>query len=136
MRLTLRAIGSFRSRPESGPIQLDENIPAVVADLLGTAGHSVETAQTEELAGSPDEQLLQRGVSENRVLVTLDKDFADIRRHQPEQTPGIVVFRPRVPSPTLLAALIRKLIPLLETEEVQGRLWVVDEHRVRIWPST
>ena len=116
--------------------KLDENIPTVIADLLGAAGHSVHTAQAEGLTGSPDEQLSQRATAESRVLVTLDKDFADIRRHPPEQTPGIVVLRPRVPSPSLLAAVVRQLIPLLESEELQGHLWVADQHRVRIWPST
>ena len=116
--------------------KLDENVPAVVADLLKPAGHDVQTAQAEGLAGSPDGLLAQRAAGEGRVLLSLDKDFTDIRRHPPNQAPGIIVLRPRVPSPTALGALVRELLSVIASEPLQGRLWVVDEHRVRIWPGS
>jgi predicted nuclease of predicted toxin-antitoxin system len=115
--------------------KLDENVPIAAADRLRTAGHDVHTVQAEGLAGSSDEQLAHQASREGRTLLTLDKDFTDIRRHPPEESPGIIVLRPQVPSPSALAALLEQLLPLFESEPLQGHLWVVDQHRVRIWPG-
>ena len=115
--------------------KLDENIPTAVSDLLLAAGHDILTAQAQGLAGFPDDELLRRVSGEGRVLLTLDKDFSDIRRHPPGATPGIVVLRPGVPSPTALVGMMQQLVPLLRSEDLQGCLWVVDHQRVRIWPS-
>ena len=115
--------------------KLDENVPSVAAELLQAAGHDTHTAQAEGLAGAADDRIAQRAVSEGRVLLSLDQDFSDIRRHAPERTPGIIVLRPRVPSPGAVAALVQQLLPLFGSEPLADHLWVVDHGRVRIWPG-
>lgn len=58
-------------------VKLDENMPDAVADVLRSAGHDVALARDEDLAGSDDARLLEAAVTEGRVLMTLDLDFAD-----------------------------------------------------------
>jgi hypothetical protein len=59
-------------------------------------------------------------------------DFGDIRAYPPDGYPGIIVLRlTRQETPRILAA-IRRILPLLTTEVVTRRLWVVEEHAVRI----
>jgi len=116
-------------------LKLDENIPDLVAEILGAAGHDVALARNEGLAGSEDEALLAAALAEHRALVTFDLDFSDIRRHDPSMSPGIVVLRLRSQSllPVRRAALA--LAALLSSEPLKGRLWILGDDRLRIWPA-
>jgi len=79
----------------AGRFKLDENLPRDAEGLLGEAGHDVETALNERLGGGPDRKVFDASQSEDRILVTLDLDFADIRLYPPSSHPGIWVLRPR-----------------------------------------
>jgi len=116
-------------------LKLDENVPDLVADILGTAGHDAALARDEGLAGVDDEALLGAAGREARALITFDLHFSDIRRHDPSGTPGIVVLRLRSQSllPVRRAALA--LADLLRSEPLAGRLWMLSEDRLRIWPA-
>ena len=116
-------------------LKLDENIPDLVAEILGAAGHDAALARDEQLAGVDDEALLGAAITEARALVTFDLHFSDIRRHDPSGTPGIVVLRLRSQSlpPVRRAALA--LADLLYSEPLRGRLWILSEDRLRIWPA-
>jgi len=67
----------------AGRFKLDENLPRDVEGLLGEAGHDVETALSERLGGEPDRKVFDASRCEDRILVTLDLDFADIRLYPP-----------------------------------------------------
>jgi len=59
--------------------KLDENLPKDAAALLGDAGHDVETVLDERLGGNPDAKIFDACQVENRVFITFDLDFSDIR---------------------------------------------------------
>ena len=83
--------------------KLDENFGTRTQDIFRDAGHDVATVWEEELQGSADPQIYEVCRAENRCLVTLDLDFADVVRFPPEQTEGIAVIRvPQNPSLSLL----------------------------------
>ena len=58
--------------------KLDENFGTRTQHIFRDAGHDVETVREEELQGSTDLQIYEVCRSENRCLVTLDLDFADV----------------------------------------------------------
>jgi hypothetical protein len=66
------------------------------------------------------------------VLVTLDLDFADIQTYPPDRYPGLVVLRLVRQDKARVLKVIARTIPLLTGETVGGRLWIVEEHQVRI----
>ena len=74
--------------------KLDENLPRKVEFALRDLGHDVETALSEGLAGATDPALLAACTAEDRVFVTLDLDFADIRAYPPGSHRGVWVLRP------------------------------------------
>lgn len=113
-------------------LELDENIPLRVGPALRKLGCDVATAESEGLAGARDPQLLAACIAEQRVLVTLDLDFADMRAYPPGSHPGIWVLRPPEQSVGTVLALALSGIRLAPLEPVSGRLWVIDSHRVRI----
>lgn len=116
-------------------IKLDENMPDSAAETLRSAGHDVDRARDEGLAGVDDHAVLAAASAAGRVLVTLDLDFADVVRHPPAGTAGIVVLRPHDQSIGLVRQVVLMLARLLGQEEAHGRLWIVDESRLRIWPG-
>ena len=76
--------------------KVDENLPIEVGAILTEAGHDAETVADEALIGAPDPKLADVARDEERALVSLDLDFADIRVYPPHEYPGIIVFRLKV----------------------------------------
>lgn len=115
-----------------GRFKLDENIPWRVEPALRDLGMDVETANSEGFAGAPDPDLLAACLLEDRILVTLDLDFADIRMYPPGSHRGVWVLRPAVQSFASVLDLVLSGVRLSSVERTTGQLWVIDEKRVRI----
>ncbi|MBI1893749.1 MAG: DUF5615 family PIN-like protein [Candidatus Rokubacteria bacterium] len=112
--------------------KVDENLPEDVAAVLREAGHEAATVTSQGLAGAEDAQLSETLRREGRILVTLDVEFGDIRTYPPEEYPGIVVLRMTKQDKRHVLAAIRRILPVLRTDPVARRLWIVEEHAVRI----
>ncbi len=112
--------------------KLDENLPEVVYGSLIALGHDAHTVAQEGLAGARDEAVLQACIAEDRILITLDLDFSDIRAYPPGSYPGVWVLRPPKQTFATIKALVLAGLRLSLVERVQGQLWVIDERRVRI----
>ena len=112
--------------------KVDENMPVEAAAVLRAAGWNCDTVFDEALGGAEDPEVAARCQVEDRVLFTLDMDFADIRAYPPSAYVGIVVFRPVKPSRAGALALLQHVIPVLKAEWLEHRLWIVEPGRVRI----
>ncbi len=112
-------------------IKLDENLPADLATLLRKAGHDTRTVAEEGLAGHDDLPVLGAAVSERRILMTFDTDFADIRTYPTGTHAGIVVFRLREQRWKSLQGPARRLIAGRVLEKLGCGLAIVEEWRVR-----
>jgi predicted nuclease of predicted toxin-antitoxin system len=84
----------------------DENLPAEVAIALRNAGHDAFTVHEQGLTGTADADLAVKCRDEERVLVTLDAGFANIRRYPPSRHRGLSVARPRRASAYSVAQLL------------------------------
>jgi predicted nuclease of predicted toxin-antitoxin system len=113
--------------------KLDENFGTRTQRIFKDAGHDVQTVREESLQGASDLHLYDTCCVEQRCLVTLDLDFADVTRFPPEKTGGIAVIRvPRNPSLPLLERLVRQFLHSVEQMSVEKKLWIVEVGRVRI----
>jgi predicted nuclease of predicted toxin-antitoxin system len=77
--------------------KIDENLPTEYAPILREAGFEADTVSDEKLSGAGDAVLSERCRAEDRVLMTLDLDFANVQAYPPKAHPGIVVFRSKFP---------------------------------------
>jgi predicted nuclease of predicted toxin-antitoxin system len=59
--------------------KVDENMPADLAAMLHQEGHDVTDVVGEGLAGEDDPPVLAAASKEERILLTFDLDFANIR---------------------------------------------------------
>lgn len=110
----------------------DENLPVEIAELLRRQGHDTLTVSEQGLGGVADPAVAAVCQVEKRAIVTLDLDFSDIRRYPPENYAGIIVFRPVVQMIPTLERLMARALALFGQEPLEGCLWIVDDHRVRI----
>ncbi len=127
------ASASTRGRGRPVRFKLDENLPEVLASLLAEAGHDVATVLQEELSGCDDRKLFELCQREGRALVTLDLDFANPLNFPPESAAGIIVLRPPRPLFSLLRSVLGHVVKRIETEELRGRLWIVEPTSLRIY---
>jgi predicted nuclease of predicted toxin-antitoxin system len=112
--------------------KIDENLPIDVADLLHSAGYDALTVFGQRLIGEADSRILDICQREKRALVTLDLDFSDVRSYPPQEYFGLVVLRLRRQDKTYVMEIIRRIIPLLKQEQIEGCLWIVEENRIRV----
>lgn len=111
--------------------KLDESMPTEGADVLRAAGWACDTVHDEGLSGADDTRVASVCRDEERVLFTLDLDFADIRAYLPKDYPGIVVIRPNRPDRDSVLALLARALPLLAREWLAHHLWIVEPSRIR-----
>jgi predicted nuclease of predicted toxin-antitoxin system len=116
-------------------IKLDENMPAAMTELVRQAGHDALTVAEEALGGTVDRRILEAATVENRVLVTFDLDFADVRDFPVGSHAGIVVFRLHDQRWALLQGPARNLVASGILDRIHGGLAIVDESRIRIRTS-
>ncbi len=84
------------------------------------------------LVGAKDNVIAEACHSENRAIVPLDAHFADIRAYPPGDYSGLIVLRlARQDKPHVLEVMGRAL-KLFSPETLEGKLWIVDEKRVRV----
>jgi len=62
---------------------IDESLPRAVGRALHAAGHDVVDARDVGLRGAADDRVLARAVSERRILMSGDVDFANALRFPP-----------------------------------------------------
>ena len=110
----------------------DENLPIEAAEILRTAGYDALTVDEQSLNGAPDENIEEVCRAEGRILVTLDLDFADLRRYPLEGSPGRIVLRLRQQDKQHVLDVLRRLEPVLKQHSAAGRLWIVTEETVRM----
>lgn len=73
--------------------KLDENIPVRTKGILEGLGHDAESVYDEDLAGLPDPEIWKVCQLEDRLLITQDLDFSDVRTFQPGTHSGILLVR-------------------------------------------
>jgi predicted nuclease of predicted toxin-antitoxin system len=112
--------------------KIDENLPVEFVELLITAGHQAMTVYKQHLEGKPDQVIIDTCVKEGYILITLDLDFADIQAYPPNRYPGLMVFRVVRQDKRYLIEVFQRAIHVLEREPIEGRLWIIEETRIRI----
>lgn len=115
---------------------LDENLSPRLIDQLRASGHDAVCAYDAGFCGKSDKEIREFAIQEDRVLITLDADFADLMRYPVTGTPGVIWLKP-VP-PITLGNIERKLsaaIDLLQKRDLRGLLVIVGDGRIRTRPG-
>jgi len=117
-------------------LKLDENLSRHLKDALCSLGHDAITAADEGLLSAPDETIAAAAKTEDRLLITLDVEFANLNKYPPGSHPGIFLFRPRSLGPLTVNEFVERFFTHTESQSLVGCVVVVDPKRVRVrWPE-
>lgn len=112
--------------------KIDENLPHEVALILRDAEIHAETVAEERMSGSDDMSVAAAANLEQRTLITLDTDFANITAYPPSQHHGIVVIRAGAQDKRTVSDLVRHLVPILAARDPDRELWIIEPGRIRV----
>lgn len=110
----------------------DMGVPNSVVIELRRRGNDAIHLREEGLHRLPDDEIFQKTIAENRILLTFDLDFSEIVALSGNQTVGVVVFRLRNTRAEhvmkRLARVLRESSDALE----KGAVISVEENRHRV----
>lgn len=113
-------------------ILADENIPRAAVVRLRADGHDVLWVR-ESCPGISDAAVVEVAATEQRVIVTFDKDFGDLAISGGGPRPaGVVLYRVSMQPPSALAATISAT--LASRDDWRGHIAVIDDTRIRMRP--
>jgi len=113
--------------------KLDENLDVRLATAMQAKGFNGDTVLSEALSGTSDDGLFEVCKATDRVLITLDLDFANPLRFPPGAASGIMVLRPQSINLAQVRSLLFHALARLKQEDIKGRLWIVEPARVRVY---
>lgn len=111
--------------------KIDENLSESTKRLILERSFDCHSVHDEGISGGPDTTLLDLCRQENRHLLTLDLDFADIVRYPPEEHSGVIVLRLSSQSPSTVNKRLSEVLDTLTGLKLTGHLIVINDHRIR-----
>jgi predicted nuclease of predicted toxin-antitoxin system len=109
---------------------LDENIGKLVTGFLREQGYDVLSI-LEEFPGIKDKEVLVKAVREDRILVTLDKDFGTLVYHYSRKHVGVILLRLKKESATHISTALLTVLTNY-SEQLMGRFITASENQIRI----
>ena len=111
---------------------LDQGLPRSAADLLRQAG--IDTIHVGEIGMSEadDEDILERGRKDERLVVTLDADFHTLLALSGATAPSVIRLRIEGLRGEETAALLQEIVTQFDEDLEQGAAVTVQEGRVRV----
>ena len=113
-------------------VKLDENVPAECVEVVRAMGHEATTVADQSMAGWSDEKVWPAVQKENRLFVTQDRGFGDLRRYPPGSHHGILLLRTRRTRPADIVKFFKYVLSMMPLDDLSGCLAVADPHGIRI----
>jgi predicted nuclease of predicted toxin-antitoxin system len=109
---------------------VDECVGPSVARWLRENNHDTISAH-EDCRGWDDERILDKAYSEDRIVITTDKDFGEMVFRRKLQNCGVILLRGGFASPSKKIFMLHRVLSIPETN-ISGRFVVVTETGIRI----
>jgi predicted nuclease of predicted toxin-antitoxin system len=99
---------------------------------LRSLGHDVYRISEKGLYRAKDHDIVEIAVIENRVILTMDLDFAAIIAISHMAIPSTVIFRVMDESYENINALLENILPRVEKELLGGAIVIIEDDRFRV----
>lgn len=106
---------------------VDENVSRTIVEVLKNCGYDLLWIR-EYCRGMADEEIVRLSMSEDRVILTFDKDFGELIYRVRMQPPGVILAR--ISNNQICT---KSLLNLLKKhgDKLRGYFTVLREHRIR-----
>lgn len=118
-------------KPNSAKILVDENFPYSVLIWLRNLGYDVVRSSEINLRGASDREIIRAAIKENRIIFSLDIDFAPLY-YQLKASFGVVIMHVHPSTPEKVKKFLDKLLTKVRLEEHIRSLILVSEKRIEV----
>ena len=121
--------------PEPLNLYLDQMLRLDVAQALRNEGHHVMRASEVGQARADDYEILQKAISENRILVTLDEHFGDWVILPLSKHPGVIRLKINPSTSKNAIDLLTSFLRLHSSAQFRNYLVILSPRRAK-WVYT
>lgn len=114
---------------------LDQNLRVQTKEFLRQLGYDVVDTRDLGLSRATDREIAEVAVREDRIIVTYNSDFGDIRDSPPGSYPGVIRLRVHPQTDDVLHPRLAEFLSSVEPEQLRGALVVLDNVKARIRKS-
>ena len=104
-------------------------MPRSSRELLRILKYNFIDAHQAGLCSKDDLSIINFAIRTNRILITLDRDFANILKYKPGTNPGIIILRPAYPA---TSTKIIRLLKNINKLKIEKSLVIVMPSKIRI----
>ncbi len=116
-------------------VLLDNCTPDDYRQLLVSWGYQASFLRQHIAPNAPDPDVLKTAVQLDAVLLSVDKDFLNIKSYPPQNFQGIIVIRDKHGARQSIAAQLKAALDTLYRDKLRGVLVVVDAEGYNVFPK-
>ena len=96
-----------------------------------TLGHDAVSVKDVGVGGADDDAVLDYAIAEERVLLTFNADFADVRVLATIDHHGIIRLRFKIQTEEIVHPVLQRALDVLQDEETNNLLVTVQKDKLR-----
>ncbi len=109
----------------------DENVATSVYTALIEEGFNVKDIKEGSLHGSSDKEILKLANKEKRIIITHDKDFANVFNQKIKHN-GIILLRFRLQLPKIVITTLLNLLKSEIKNKLENNVTILSEDKIKI----
>ena len=110
----------------------DENISPSLVNALRSRGYDVKDIKEKKLFGISDNEVIILAFKENRIIITHDKDFANLLNYSSIKHKGVILLRFKNQSPKNVIGLFIPILGQLKENKIKKSLTIIGDDYIKI----
>lgn len=110
----------------------DQNIRVDTVEFLRSLNHDAISARDLNLSRASDSAILAEAIKQERIVLTFNSDFGDIRYFPPETHCGVIRLRIYPQDTFSINNILKHVLTVLSPDMIRGKIAVVDRRRIRL----
>lgn len=111
---------------------LDQNLRIETLQFLRDLALDVVSTRELGMGRATDQDIAQWAITQDRIIVTFNHDFGDIRNFPVGSNPGVIRLRIEPQTLEVVHPVLEALFSSVEHEKLKGALTIVTRNKVRI----
>jgi predicted nuclease of predicted toxin-antitoxin system len=110
----------------------DMGISMATVHALHQAGEDVVHLREQGLHNIPDDRIVAKAISEQRVILTCDLDFGDLLAASGDTVPSVILFRTRNQAPDAITPRLFQVLQDCRAALAAGAIVIVEDGGFRL----